>query len=244
MEEKDYLLFENYLSGDLSSEEKQQFEKLLTEDASVNRAFETYKDIASHLEQSISNEEQSNLFKENLQTISEDYFNVEQTETKTKRIKPWNLAIAASVVLLLGFFIFNQFSTPTYSDYNDFEVISLTERGGQDELLKVAELAFNNKNYDKAAAAFNTLLENDSSNNELKLYSAISNIEIGNYKVSDILLEEITQGKSIYVEQAKWIYALSQLKQKRYGECIEVLKTISEESENYDKAQKLIKKLD
>lgn len=244
MEEKDYLLFENYLSGDLSSEERQQFERLLTEDASVRKSFETYKDIASYLEQSISKKEESEAFKENLNNISDSYFNVEETETKTRKLRPWNLAIAASIVLLLGFFIFNPFSTPTYSDYNDFETISLTERGEQDELLKLAELAFNNKNYEKAAEAFNTLLENDSTNNELKLYTAISNVEIDNYEVSDVLLEEIIQGKSIYVEQAKWMYALSQLKQKQHKESLEILKTISEESEYYNEAQKLINKLD
>ncbi|NQX84784.1 MAG: hypothetical protein HRT67_02485 [Flavobacteriaceae bacterium] len=93
-----------------------------------------------------------------------------------KTIKFWNLAIAASVVVLLGYFISYLFATPRYSDYNTFDSVSLTERGHQDELLALRE------------NAFKTALENDSTNTEVKLYHAIADAENDQYEVSNPLL--------------------------------------------------------
>ena len=62
------------------------------------------------------------------------------------------------MVLLFGLFMFNQFSSPTYSDYSNYGTISLTVRGENDALLQTAENAFNNKDFAKADKAFKSLI--------------------------------------------------------------------------------------
>ncbi len=60
---------------------------------------------------------------------------------------------------------------------------------------------------------------------------------------NDSVLEELSEGKSIYLNKACWVDALSLLKQEHYEQCAMMLKTIPEIAEDYDNAQQLLKKL-
>jgi hypothetical protein len=61
---------------------------------------------------------------------------------------------------------------------------------------------------------------------------------------AEMLLNEIQHGTSIYKNKAIWYSALSELKQKNLEECKSLLRQIPEDSEDYDKAQELLKELD
>lgn len=244
MEEQDYILFEDYSSGELSKEETTAFEARLQTDQAFKTAFETYKQASSFLEHELGNEEENIAFKDNLKSISDTYFE-EKSETKSvKRINFYKYAIAASVVLLLGYFTFNQFSNPTYSDFAGHENISLTVRGNQNDLKLKAEEAFNSKNYKEAEAYFNQLLIKEDSNQELQFYKGVALLEQDKFSESEVIFKALAQGNSVYKNKAIWYLALSKLKQKDYKQCIEVLKTIPSDAEDYEQAQKLLKKLD
>src|SRR5690606_4851189 len=193
-------------------------------DAEFNQSFQTFKELSSFLEHQIGNEEASAAFQQNLKKISTEHFskNTVAEEVVTPKVRKLNFykyAIAACIALLFGIFVFNQFSTPSYSDYNDFGAISLSVRGHQDELLKTAETAFNNKDFAKAEAAFAELLNSDTDNMELKLYRAISNIELNDFETADALLNELRNGNSAYKNKAIWYLALSKLKQNETEAC-------------------------
>lgn len=246
MEEQDYILYEKYLSGDMSKEELEPFEERLKTDLDFNNAFQLYKETASFLKHTFENEDARNAFKENLQKISKAHFS-KTDENQGKKTKTFNLykyAIAACVVLLFGLFMFNHFSAPTYSDYSNYGTISLTVRGENDALLQTAETAFNNKDFAKADKAFKSLMVLDENNTELKLYRAIANIELDNFEIADVLLDNLQNGDSVYKYKATWYLALSKLKQHETEECLDILKTIPKDAEEYEEAQKLIKKLD
>ncbi len=244
MSDQDYIAFEGYISKTLSEEEIADFEVRLERDQDFKLAFNTYKELNNFLEQKFENEEASNAFKNNLETISKSYF---KTETKSKnslRFTPWKYAIAASVAVMLGFFLFNNFSEPSYSDFSNHDQISLIERGTQAAVVETAETAFNSEDYKKADVAFKSLLELDSTNTEYQFYRAISNIELDNFEEAESLLHNLKDGNSVYKYKAIWYLALSQLKQKNDAACIKFLNTIPEEAEDYKRAQKLLKKLD
>lgn len=246
MEEQDYILYENYLSGDMPKEEMMSFEERLKTDSDFNNAFQLYKETSSFLKHTFEKEDARNIFKENLQKISRAHFS-KASDNQGKKTKPFNLykyAVAACVVLLFGLFMFNQFSTPTYSDYSNYGTISLTVRGENDALLQTAETAFNNKDFAKADKAFKSLIVLDENNAELKLYRAIANIELNNFETADTLLDSLQKGNSVYKYKATWYLALSKLKQHETEECSAILKTIPKDAEEYKVAQKLIKKLD
>src|SRR5690606_27153121 len=183
-------------------------------------------------------------FQNNLKSISNTYFETQEASKKVIRFKPWQYAMAASVILLIGITLFNKLSSPVYGDYANYDSISLTVRGNQDGLLKTAENAFNKKDFAKAEVAFKELLLTDEKNAELQFYRGVTNIELNNFAMADWLLKGLKEGNSVYKNKATWYLALSKLKQKQYDASLEILKTIPEDADDYKAAQKLISKLD
>ncbi|SDG61927.1 tetratricopeptide repeat protein [Winogradskyella thalassocola] len=248
MEEQDYIQFEAYLVGDLSDEDLITFNKRLELDPKFNKAFEIYKDMSAHLEHEIGNEQETSDFKANLDVISNKHFNtiddMDNTNRTSEKSKFYKYAIAASVVVLLGFFLFNQFGGPKYDEYNNFDPISLTVRSSNDADFSKAEESFNAKNYNEAIKSFNNILENDFTNLEIQLYKSMALVETSQFEEAEILLRKITNGNSAYQNKAKWILALNYLKQDKDSECIKVLKTIPQDAEDYKMAQELLQKLD
>lgn len=248
MDEKNYILFEAYLSQELSKDETLDFEERLSTDPEFKQTFNTYKELSSFLEHKIGNEEKSNAFQKNLKKVSEAHFaSTEKTSNPKKTIKVYPLMkylVAASVAVLFGVFTFNQFSMPTYEDYATYDNVSFTVRGENNTLLKTAENAFNAKDFPAAEKAFKQLIAADENNTELKLYRAITNIELNNFELADAILNNLKEGHSVYKNKALWYLALSKLKQEDYNNALEVLKSIPEHAEDYNQAQKLIKKID
>ncbi len=245
MEDQDYILFDDYITGTLSKEERLVFENRLKSDSTFKKNFDTFKELSSFLENRF--EPETNAFMDNLENISNAHFDGMEEGTEKRQKNRFfgygQFAMAASIVILLGVFIFNQFSDPAYGDYDDHKVISLTVRGANDSLSKEAEKAFNSKNFIEAETLFNEILSDDRSNLEVELYKSIALIEIGQFGEADELLWGLSETNSAYANKAKWYWALSKLKQKELEECIKILKTIPKEAEDYKRVQKLLKKL-
>ncbi|MFV0540727.1 MAG: hypothetical protein ACK5MZ_05745 [Aestuariibaculum sp.] len=246
MEEQDYILFECYISGEMRQEDIVSFENRLKTDKVFNQSFQLYKETSAFLEYKMANEEKLAVFNKTLNQISEAHFNkVEGTRRKELVVKIPNFvkyAVAACIVMLLGFFVFNP-SAPEYSDYANYGTVSLTVRGDNAPLLKTAETAFNNKDFKTANQALENLLDADKNNAELQFYRAVANIEMNDFKTSDALLDVLQKGTSVYKNKATWYLALSKLKQGKKADCAALIETIPADAEDYRKAQKLLKKL-
>ena len=247
MEEQDYILFDQYLLDELSAEERIAFEEKLKTNIEFNKSFNTYKELSSFLENKFENEAETNDFKSNLEHISNQHFNKTETITEVKKktsiFRIGQLAMAASVVIFLGIFAFNQFSNPTYSDYNNHEPMTVVRDASVKELIEATK-AFNNEEYEVANKLLKRVLDEDPENSELKLYYAITNIELDNFEVADENLNQLINGASVYKGKALWYSALSQLKQENNDKAIVLLKQIQEQDEDYKQAQKLLDKLD
>lgn len=249
MEDQDYILFDQYLLKELASEEKLSFEKRLETDLEFNKSFETYKELSGFLKTKFENESETLAFKNNLKSISEAHFHkIESTTESTKKSKLFTLgklAIAASVAIFMGLFIFNQFSNPVYSDFNAHDPMSITVRGNTSETITKATEAFNTKDYKNASIYLVDLLEENPNNTELQLYNAIVNIELDNFAEADKSLKSIAQGQSAYKNRARWYLILSKLKQNADENIIiELLKQIPEDADDYKQARQLLDKLD
>lgn len=239
MNEELYISFENYLQGEMNLEDKLNFEKQLQNDADFQAQFESYKEVTLLLENKFSTEADS--FKENLNTISENYF--AETSAKNSKVvsfKPWFYAVAASIALLIGTWFAFQNNQPLYADYSHEEA-HFVSRDGENADLKTAQDLFNNKEYSKAVRAFEKI---GSGNQEINYFHAIALIETNNYSKAEILLTDLQNGNSVYKEKAIWYKALSALKQGNSETCKEILLQIPKDAEDYDKAQKLLNKLD
>jgi predicted Zn-dependent protease len=240
MNEERYILFENYLSNELSAEEKINFEKQLAEDSEFASAFEIFKELNMHLENKFGNEQELKAFKKNLKSISKDHFKTKKP--KVVAFKPWQYAIAASVAILVGLFVFQNIN-PSFEDYNNPEMATFIERGDVNENLKLAQDAFNAKNYKTAIPYFEAIL-NSTKTPEIQYFYAVSLLEDNQFQKAETNLSELKSGNSIYKNKATWYLALSKLKQEDYKSCKEILLTIPEDFEDYDQVQELLNELD
>jgi hypothetical protein len=241
MNEELYITFENYFNNELSQEEKLEFELQLQNDADIKEKFEIYKEINGYLETKFSSETID--FKKNLESISNQNFSENKKEVKVISFKPWYYAVAASVAILFGTWFFMQNAVPNYSDYATHETAIFTERGEVIKNLKIAEKAFNNKNYKEAIVNFEIVLK-DYKRPEIEYYYGISLLEENRYTDAEKVFTQIKSGKSVYKDKATWQLALSSLKQKKYEDCKKYINQIPADAEDYKTAQKLLKKLD
>lgn len=240
MNEERYIVFENYLSNELSAEEKTNFEKQLAEDSELASAFEIFKELHLHLENKFGNQEELKAFKKNLKSISKEHFKTKKP--KVVAFKPWQYAIAASVAVLVGLFVFQNIN-PSFDDYNNPERATFIERGEVKENLKLAQDAFNAKNYKTAITYFEAILK-ESKSPEIQYFYAVSLLETDQFQKAEINLSDLRYGNSIYKNKATWYLALSKLKQKDYKSCKNILLTIPDDFEDYDQVQQLLNELE
>ncbi|SHF96624.1 hypothetical protein [Flavobacterium defluvii] len=240
MNEERYILFDEYLQGELTIEGKNDFERQLLEDPEFSSQFETFKNVQFQLANKFGIEQERQAFKENLTQISEQHFD---KTPKVIGLKPWYLAVAASVAVLFGLFFFNYNQNPVYGDYNNPEQASFTERSTADETLKEAEKAYNHKTYNKAIPLFETVLQKNKSA-EIQFFYGVSLLEESHYIKAEAVFNELKAGSSAYKEKAVWYLALSKLKQKDYEGCKKILESISEDYEGYDQVEELLHQLD
>tara|TARA_R110000850_G_scaffold182360_1_gene307784 strand:+ start:39459 stop:40196 length:738 start_codon:yes stop_codon:yes gene_type:complete len=244
MEDRDYILFEDYITHSLSESERETFEKRLREDKPFREAFELYRETSAFLEHKFSDKTEREAFKANLSKISSAQSRSRKPSAKkVKLLHPWKLAVAASIIVLVGFFYSQWFTTPFYNDYADYPQISLAVRGDVNQITAQAENAFNSQNYREAIPLFKNLLESEPENREIQLFLAVSLVEENAFAEADTLFDSLLKEPSAYLNQARWYAALSKLKQKEYGETEAILRLIPEEAEEYPQAQKLLKKL-
>lgn len=242
MENQANELFIAYLEQTLSVSERNTFETRLAEDTSFSEEFDEFKDIYGVLKNHFSPERASVM--ESLKKADARFdFKEETLSSKGKVIslRPWQYGVAATILLAIGLFLFNNFSKPSYADYATHDTISLTLRSESATLTQKAENAFNAQQYREAIIYFDALLEKSPDNAQLQYYKAKALVETDGFEEADRLLRALYNGKSVYAPKAQWLAALSKLKQKRYGETKEILNSIPSNSSEYQKAQKLLK---
>ena len=238
MEDK-FLVFEQYLAGELLGEELTKFENLLQTDIDFNESFNLYKETHTLLESNFKNKKEQQEFENNLKKISGKYFK----KTRSIGSKKWYYSVAASIALLISVYLFYPNTELSYEEYVEYPNVNFTVRGNENTTLLDAQKAFNNKDFDTASKLFSETLKKDNENTELKLYKGFSLIEINQFQEATILLKPIATGSSSYKYTAIWYLALSNLKQEKYSECKELLTQLPTEFTQYKKAQKLLKNL-
>ncbi len=235
MQEELYQLFENYINNELTSKERIELETQFEDDAELKEKFDLYMETNTHLSHKFSVETKN--FKENLKNIAKE--NGSKKKSKTVLFKPWYFMVAASIALFFGLLYINQ-PIAKYEDYNQHENINMVERGDVIKSLKLAQDAFNSKNYKEAITHFEVVLK-EYPRPEVKYFYAISLLEDNRFVDSETILKELSTGKTVYNNTATWYLALSKLKQQKPEECIKILKTIPTDYEDYDQVLKLLK---
>lgn len=241
MDEQKYLLFDQYLHNEMTDEERNLFESQLSNDMKLKSEFETFREMRFQLENKFAIEEERQAFKTSLKTISQEHF--KSSQPKVIQFKPWYLAAAASVAVLLGVFFFSHNSKPNFENFNQPEQAYFTERGNAELPLQQAEIAYNNKNYKEAVLLFEKVLK-ENKTAEIQYFYGLALLQENQFVKAESVFNELKSGKSVYKNKATWNLALSKLKQKDFNATKEILLTIPSDYENYEEVEKLLKQLD
>ena len=244
MKEDNYIAFDKYLTKELTDTELKSFEDRLLADSDFSQDFEIYKALETSLTSKFENEEQEKALRNTLSGLGEKF--IEPTNTAKKETKVIslfryrNLMVAASIALLVGFFLFNN-GSPVYSDFSNHNSLELVVRSENNEAIVKAEEAFNSKKYKEALQYLTTL--SNTSDTEIELYKGICYLELDIYVEADVIFDAISSGNSAFAITATWYKALSMLKQEQFEACKYVLQSIPESAEEYKQAKKLLRKL-
>ena len=174
MEEDIYIAFESYLNNEMSAEEKNIFETRLKNDSDFSKNFDNYKETTLFVSHKFSSDRTT--FQENLKSISADFFKQEKPKkSKVIQLPTFIYAIAAVFVLFFGIQLF-QNNTPQYGDFNQHENANFVERSDVVKSLKLAQDAFNAKNYKEAIKYFEIVIK-EYPRPEVNYFYAISLLE-------------------------------------------------------------------
>jgi len=246
MKEDNYILFDNYLNKELSASEIISFEEKLQSDTNFKQEFEIYKALNDSLSSKFENEEEEKRLRKTLSNLGTTYLTEEKTNKKKGEVISLvnykQLMVAASIALLIGFFIFKD-GNPVYNDFSNHTPLELVVRGENNTASIKAEEAFNSKNYEEAFKQLSILANINPNDTEIQLYKGISLLELNQYAKAKAIFNKISSGNSSFSNTAKWYIALGFLKQEKLEECKKVLKTIPESAEEYKQAKKLLRKL-
>lgn len=241
MNEERYILFDQYLQNEMAVEEKNSFEKQLSEDQEFATAFETFKAVNLQLETKFGHEQEREAFKENLTKIADKHFNA--NKPKVIPLRPWYYGVAASAAILIGLLLYNYNQNPSFDDFNHPEQAYFTERSDANATLKEAETAYNSGKYKKAVLLFESILKTNNTP-EIQYFYGVSLLEANKIKKAETIFNYLKSGTSVYKDKATWNLALIKLKQRDYKASKEILLTIPQDYEDYVEVQSLLKELE
>jgi hypothetical protein len=244
-------LIDDKLSGELTGEELEAFDKELQDDPELNAEFELHQEIDEAIQESEVIE-----LRKKLDLVHDLTQNKKQPGLLRTilRHKLSRIAAASFVVLLIITSLSLYLLRPDGNLSNDslFKIYyqpdaALLIRGtdSQNATLIQAFQLYENKEYSTALELFAKVLHTDEDNIPVHFYSGISNIELGQYRNALHPFNFIMEHKqNLYVERAEWYAALCYLKLNENESARDLFQKISHSKSSYkDKAQEILKSI-
>ncbi|MDN5216663.1 hypothetical protein QQ020_31630 [Fulvivirgaceae bacterium BMA12] len=241
------LEIQKYLQGDLSQEELAQFEEKIAKDPDLAGEVRDYKNLENGLESA-----GLDAFKAEVLEWEQDY--LRETPDTGQPALPGKIIdfkkyirIAAAVALLLAagiyFYSSRTVSSETlYTQYYQQYPDMLTKRGDSvtggpgEEFLLAGIDAYNNKNFEAAAANLQRYLDAVPEQKGIALYLAISQMELDQFKLAETNFR-LAREDPAFRQQALWYEALLNLKAGKEGKSKAILETILNDEHHYRKKQ-------
>jgi len=242
MTEDKILWTAQYVEGDLSEEERLEFENLLEHDEELKQYLTDYYDIHSSLQMELADDSGREALVDTLKVLNVEHFEAVQSKVVklSDRLK-WISAVAA--VLVLGMLVWAPWKGDLYEQFDTVPQMSVAERGAEKTDLDEAATLFNNKKYVEAKVILSKLNAAEPKNAMLAYYYGLSLTESNELQKGRLLLEDLFKGQSVYKYEAAYALAMSYLKEKKTEETRQWLQKIPSTASQYDKAQELLKKL-
>lgn len=232
----DILNIDNYFQGNLSAEERTDFEKKLADDPSLAA------DVAFYVRSKLVQREQI------LKERHAEWTSLKKTNTK---VVVWRVIvpIAALLVLALGWlFLFESKQTPeqmanNYFNQNYDNLLSVNMSGSTESLEKGNQLAKDGK-YQEAEKIFVALIKKDSTNFKAKKLAGVVCVKAGNYDKAANYFHLLGNQTGLYQNPGYFYEALALLQTnvpKNKNQAKKLLETvISQNLEGKSEAKKML----
>lgn len=202
----DYSLeFDRYLSGDMTSEERATFERMISHDASLREAFRLHARTTAGLNRAAHAARKAELLAD-LKTNPP----LEEERGQIRRFMPMLLTAAAVVIVLLSVSLYLGLTGEKQAWQMAYlqEVPAFpTERGETDQLESIRQ-AFRSKNWEEAESMLQTVLAQDqvSGKGDLLFFLGVCRVKnkdsSGFGKAAEVFAQ--VPESSIYYEDAAW----------------------------------------
>ncbi len=242
--ERIYDLIDRYLNGELQGQELREFEQQIESIPQLKDEIRIQEELLAHfndeplaveesdveLEAFLGSKEAMDmqsklkgaLSKHNEKAKTQKEKSSSQPDGKVKRFNWKPLAVAATVLLLVGFFYVTNMnggmsSDELFAEYHKVEPLALVTKGSTDDIMAEIEKQFNAKSYDEAAVLMGNVLDTmpETHNNwfDLKLSKGIADMEMNDITSAQSVFDELRKGDYLNAPKADWYYILSLLKQ-------------------------------
>lgn len=256
MNEDQLQRIDQYLRGQMPSEERTQFEEQLAVDDALRKEVELARQMNDFLsEEEVSSEIPDNEFVNEARTLIESdeaaafkaaLLKAEDDRASTGPTRPKRntLLLAASItglIILIGSFFFFGRNTPQklfaqYYDQNDLP--AFVARGDAASALKDGEVAFQDENYGTAIASFTTYLEEEADPDpNVFIYRGVSFMMSQRYDEAISDFDQMINSDHIDQARGLWFKALTHLKIGDEEKAIEALQTLASDPANFNAAE-------
>src|SRR5690554_1605247 len=147
MENDDNILFTAYIEKSMTEIELESFENRVKTDRAFAESFEEFKEIYQVLENQFSSERET--FIKSVRKADSEYKLKSNSESSSGRVfpfKPWQIGIAATILLVIGFYFFSIIGKLSYLEYVIPGELVLTVRSKFKLDFKNAKPSFNLRN--------------------------------------------------------------------------------------------------
>ncbi len=240
MSDLDLDKIQKYLDGQLSEQDRKDFEDRLADDSVLAGEVRVYQELDLALEGAGADAFRSEI----------DQW--EKASTTEKKIVPLRrfLSIAAALVLLVAASLFillpsGQSAQEIFATYYDpYEDLITARDSKSSAVLNQAMAAYNQEEFATAESQLRAYLDAGGEHLGAKLYLAISQLEQG--KINEVIpnLNALLNHPQ-YGQQSRWYLGLAYLKDGKITEAREILSSIAEDNQHYqqEKAQDILKRL-
>lgn len=234
-----YADIDAYLNGELPAESQQAFEQELGRNEQLQQQVSTYRLLQTTISKHQQAEASLPALKQLLEPLTQQHFRQQKARLFTLKRSLYTLAAVAAVVLIL------LLALPGVSPdgYRVDDMPGAVVRGYEDEKAKAAQL-FNQKQYDKAVAAFTQLKKGGIEDATVDFYLGISLLKTGQYTEALPLFENLAQGVSVFAADANFFAALSAYHLQQNIKAKQYAQQVGENSRYWNNAKAILKKME
>lgn len=237
------ILIERYLDGELSEQEKQQFEQ----DIKVNKELADELMLHEAIRSAIGDEELIDL-REKLNVIRHEYHEKEAAKKRKKQISIYSFGIIFTAILTSTFFFYEKSYTndelfSMYYEHYDAGTIMRGEVKPAKDIYEEALRTFDLRKYADAIKLFEQIADTSEYYLSKEYFTGLSYMELKNYNEAIKHLETAQNDKqNIYHESTIWYCGLCYLKTNQIEKAKQKFQFLNNSCPLYQKKSKEILK--